>query len=118
VSGKKDSELVSYPSSKIVSWNVSAGHEEAAFVLCEDGSVWSYFYNAFHPSGFRLLVAAELKKECEHAADLAEALDALQKLNDVDIDDEYGVQQAIFKNADRVLQKHGMQVFQQPKSES
>ena len=74
MSGKKDSELVSYPSSKIVSWNVSAGHEEAAFVLCEDGSVWSYFYNAFHPSGFRLLVAAEPKKETEHVEKLKDSL--------------------------------------------
>jgi len=84
-----------------------------AWMLCEDGSVWIYddkksTYRNIHPP----------HEPPAHAADLAEALDALKKLNDVDIDDEYGVQQAIFKNADRVLQKHGMQVFQQPKSES
>jgi hypothetical protein len=111
VSGKKDSELVSYPSSKIVSWNVSAGHEEAAFVLCEDGSVWSYFYNAFHPSGFRLLVAAELKKECEHAADLAEALDVVCHLVHYPCPDA-------FEAAESLLKKHGIQEYPRRKFET
>lgn len=71
--------------------------------LCQDGSVWYYEHTEkiwlrMHPP----------HEPPTHAADLAEALDALKKLNDVDIDDEYGVQQAIFKNADRVLKKHGM----------
>jgi hypothetical protein len=84
--------------------------------LCEDGSVWAindarttpYIWVCVHPP----------HQPPTHAADLEEALDALKKLNDVDIDDEYGVQQAIFKNADRVLQKHGMQICQPPNYEA
>ena len=107
------SEKVSAIASKIVSASdATGGNGRQAWVVCEDGSMWLYALRdrswwQIHPP----------YEKPTHAADLAEVLDALKKLNDVDIDDEYGVQQAIFKNADRVLQKHGMQVYQPPNYE-